>query len=194
MDATSLENRLWKAACVIRGPLDALKFKGYILPLVFMKRLSDVFVDEVAHLAGEFGDRDTAARLVEQDHKLVRFYIPPNARWPKIATMTAGLGQFLTDSDSSTFGVSLSSEGSLALLEVEGAQEGSRVVRKTYKHSDPQGSPNHLWFMASVLETVRLVRLARLKGEQEARLNTYFGLKRGDLGALTARTKWSVTV
>jgi type I restriction-modification system DNA methylase subunit len=44
---------LWDAACEIRGPLDAPKFKDYILPLVFLKRLSDVFDDEVARLAGE---------------------------------------------------------------------------------------------------------------------------------------------
>ena len=36
----------------IRGPLDAPKFKDYTLPLVFLKRLSDVFDDEVARLEG----------------------------------------------------------------------------------------------------------------------------------------------
>lgn len=37
----TLETWLWNAACVIRGPVDAPKFKDYILPLVFLKRLSD---------------------------------------------------------------------------------------------------------------------------------------------------------
>jgi type I restriction enzyme M protein len=97
LDAPALESWLWEAACVIRGPLDAPKFKDYILPLIFLKRLSDVFEDEVEYLAQEFGDRKTAAKLVEQDHKLVRFYIPEAARWPKIAKITTGLGQALTD-------------------------------------------------------------------------------------------------
>jgi type I restriction enzyme M protein len=52
--------------------VDAPKFKDYILPLVFLKRLSDVFDDEIDHLAHEFGDRQMAATLVEQDHQLVR--------------------------------------------------------------------------------------------------------------------------
>ncbi len=39
----ALANWLWKAACVIRGPLDAPKCRDHILPLVFLKRLSDVF-------------------------------------------------------------------------------------------------------------------------------------------------------
>jgi len=61
LDVPRLENWLWEAACVIRGPVDAPKFKDYILPLVFLKRLSDVFEDEVRHLAAEFGSEATAA-------------------------------------------------------------------------------------------------------------------------------------
>jgi len=73
MHATTLGNWLWEAACTIRGPLDAPKFKDYILPPIFLKCLSDVYDDEVDDLAQEFGDRDTAAKLVEQDHELVRY-------------------------------------------------------------------------------------------------------------------------
>jgi type I restriction-modification system DNA methylase subunit len=56
LDVPALESWLWNAACQIRGPLDAPKFKDYILPLIFLKRLSDVFDDEIAHLAHDFGD------------------------------------------------------------------------------------------------------------------------------------------
>src|SRR5262249_2473971 len=79
LDVPALETWLWDAACQVRGPLDAPKFKDYILPLVFLKRLSDVFDDEVSHLAQEFGDAEVALRLVEEDHKLVRFFLPPSA-------------------------------------------------------------------------------------------------------------------
>src|SRR5438128_1212092 len=96
-DSFRLEQWLWEAACQIRGPLDAPKFKDYILPLIFLKRLSDVFDDEVAHLTREFGDAKMAATLVEQDHKLVRFYLPASARWSVIARKTTGLGEHLTD-------------------------------------------------------------------------------------------------
>ena len=77
LDVAALEQWLWDAACQIRGPLDAPKFKDYILPLVFMKRLSDVFDDEVAHLAQEFGDLATAEKLVESDHAA-----RPCEHWP----------------------------------------------------------------------------------------------------------------
>src|SRR5918999_1086933 len=97
LDLPALEQWLWDAACVIRGPLDAPKFKDYILPLVFLKRLSDVFEDEVGHLAQEFGDPKTTEKLVEGDHKLVRFYMPSVARWESISRKTIGVGQELTD-------------------------------------------------------------------------------------------------
>lgn len=81
----AMEQMLWSAACSIRGERDAPKFKDYILPLVFIKRLSDVFDDEVERLAEVYGDRETALSIIEQDHDLVRFYIPPEARWPVVS-------------------------------------------------------------------------------------------------------------
>ncbi len=97
LNVSTLEGWLWDAACRIRGPVDAPKFKDYILPLVFLKRLSDVFEDEVESLAQEFGDRELATDLVEQDRTMVRFYIPEVARWSAIRQRTTGLGEYLTD-------------------------------------------------------------------------------------------------
>ena len=81
LDVSALESWLWEAACTIRGPLDAPKFKDYILPLIFLKRLSDVFDDEIAPPGRRLRRREDGPKLVEQDHKLVRFYIPQKARW-----------------------------------------------------------------------------------------------------------------
>ena len=76
-----MEQMLWDAACSIRGEKDAAKFKDYLLPLLFLKRLSDVFDDEIDRLAQEFGDRVVAQEIAESDHDLLRFYLPPEARW-----------------------------------------------------------------------------------------------------------------
>ena len=81
----SMEQMLWDAACSIRGEKDAPKFKDYILPLVFIKRLSDVFDDEVQRLVETYGDADTALAVLEADHSLVRFYLPPECRWPVVS-------------------------------------------------------------------------------------------------------------
>jgi type I restriction enzyme M protein len=80
-----MEQMLWDAACSIRGEKDAAKFKDYLLPLLFLKRLSDVFDDEVDRLAEEYGDRATALEIAESDHELLRFYLPREARWAIIS-------------------------------------------------------------------------------------------------------------
>ncbi|VWC40471.1 N-6 DNA methylase [Burkholderia arboris] len=80
-----MEQMLWDAACSIRGEKDAAKFKDYLLPLLFLKRLSDVFDDEVGRLAEEYGDRATALEIAEADHSLLRFYMPPESRWTIIS-------------------------------------------------------------------------------------------------------------
>ena len=80
-----MEQMLWDAACSIRGEKDAAKFKDYLLPLLFLKRLSDVFDDEIDRLAEEYGDRETALEIAEGDHSLLRFYLPPEARWGVIS-------------------------------------------------------------------------------------------------------------
>ena len=76
-----MEQMLWDAACSIRGAKDAAKFKDYLLPLLFLKRLSDVFDDEIDRLAEEYRDRAIAQEIAENDHELLRFYLPPEARW-----------------------------------------------------------------------------------------------------------------
>ncbi len=75
-ESKSLESWIWDAACSIRGAKDAPKYKDYILPLIFAKRLCDVFDDELNRIAKEVGSRQKAFKLVKADHKLVRFYLP----------------------------------------------------------------------------------------------------------------------
>src|SRR5438477_1059755 len=90
MEAKALETWLWDAACQVRGPIDAPKFKDYILPLIFLKRLSDVYEDDLELLG-------PSSRFVDQDHKLVRFYVPPGARRPYLQQRSTGLREWLTD-------------------------------------------------------------------------------------------------
>jgi len=123
-----LETWLWDAACVIRGPVDAPRFKDYILPLVFLKRLSDVFDDEIAHLANEFGGRNQAEKLVERDHKLVRFYIPIKARWETIRQVTTGLGQYLTDAVRAIARENPRLQGVIDIVDFNATAAGQRIL------------------------------------------------------------------
>src|SRR5438876_1833495 len=98
----SLESWIWDAACSIRGAKDAAKFKEFILPLIFAKRLCDVFDDELNRIAKEVGSRAKAFKLVKHDKKLVRFYLPlepknlEDAVWSIIRTLSNKIGEQLT--------------------------------------------------------------------------------------------------
>ena len=98
----SLESWIWDAACSIRGAQEAPKFKDFILPLIFTKRLCDVFDDELNRIAKEVGSRAKAFKLVEKDRKLVRFYLPlkpgnpDDAVWSVIRKLTGKIGESLT--------------------------------------------------------------------------------------------------
>jgi type I restriction enzyme M protein len=72
----SLESWIWDAACSIRGAKEASKYKDYILPLIFVKRLCDVYDDELNRIAASVGSRRKAFELVKLDKGLVRFYLP----------------------------------------------------------------------------------------------------------------------
>jgi hypothetical protein len=63
----SIESWIWAAACSIRGAKDAPKYKDSILPLIFTKRLCDVFDDEINRIAKEVGSQAKAFKLVARD-------------------------------------------------------------------------------------------------------------------------------
>ena len=101
-DNKSLESWIWDAACSIRGAKDAAKYKDFILPLIFAKRLCDVFDDELNRIAEEVGSRAKAFKLVKHDKKLVRYYLPleptnmDDAVWSVIRTLSEKIGERLT--------------------------------------------------------------------------------------------------
>ncbi len=102
--AKSMESWIWDAACSIRGAQDAPKFKDFILPLIFVKRLCDVFDDEIDRIAEKVKSRTKAMQLVERDKSLVRFYLPLKPKdpetertWDVIRTLSDKIGQELTN-------------------------------------------------------------------------------------------------
>jgi len=78
-----LEAYLWEAANVLRGPVDASDFKTYIFPLLFFKRISDVYDEELSASIEEF-DSD-----FPESH---RFQIPENCHWNDVRNLTQNVG------------------------------------------------------------------------------------------------------
>jgi len=80
---------LWEAANILRGPVDASDFKAYVFPLLFLKRISDVYDEEFAEALSESGDDRDYAALPEQH----RFQIPEGAHWSDLRQRSTNVGQ-----------------------------------------------------------------------------------------------------
>lgn len=128
LDITSLENWLWEAACKIRGEIDAPKYKDYILPLIFLKRLSDVFDDEISRLTDDYGSEEIARQLAAQDHSLVRFYIPKAALWSKISLQPTGIGEYLTDAIRAVSKENQKLQGVFETIDFNATAGGQRLI------------------------------------------------------------------
>ncbi len=84
-----LESYLWGAATLLRGTIDAGDYKQFIFPLLFYKRLCDVFDEETKDaLAESGGDAEFAA--YPENH---RFQIPPEAHWRKVRQVAREVGR-----------------------------------------------------------------------------------------------------
>lgn len=82
-----LETYLWGAAIVLRGLIDAGDYKQYIFPLVFLKRISDVYDEEHAAAMEVYGDQELAD--LPENH---RFAIPDGCHWDDIRSVTSDIG------------------------------------------------------------------------------------------------------
>ena len=81
-----LERYLWGGATLLRGMIDAGDYKQYIFPLIFLKRLSDVYDEERAESEALYGEGVDFA----ENH---RFVVPPGCHWDDIRRTPRDLGQ-----------------------------------------------------------------------------------------------------
>jgi len=91
MTKKELEDYLWGAANILRGMIDAADFKQYIFPLLFFKRISDVWNEEYKTALDESdGDLDYAS--FAENH---RFQIPEGCHWEDVRKKTVDVGAAL---------------------------------------------------------------------------------------------------
>jgi type I restriction enzyme M protein len=88
MNLSQLEQYLSKAAWILKGPVDASDFKVYIFPLLFFKRISDVYDEEYTQaLKDSEGDEEYAS--LPEFH---RFEIPEGCHWNDVREQTTNVG------------------------------------------------------------------------------------------------------
>lgn len=87
-----LEAHLWHAAHIITGPIDASDYKTYIFPILFFKRICDVYDEEFIDAMEQVGDEELAKG--EMFH---RIQIPQECHWKDVFAETKDIGQALKD-------------------------------------------------------------------------------------------------
>ncbi|GAA5494086.1 putative type I restriction enzyme BthVORF4518P M protein [Rubritalea halochordaticola] len=93
MNQQALEKYLWGAATYLRGHLDASDYKQFIFPLLFFKRISDVYDEEYDEALQESGGNKDYASFAEQH----RFIVPDGAHWGDVREVTTNVGLAIQD-------------------------------------------------------------------------------------------------
>ena len=86
---SELETYLWGSAVLLRTSVDAGAYKQYIFPLLFFKRICDVFDEECEAIRKEYGD-DVDALEWEENHS---FLIPNGAHWNDVRNVSQDVGK-----------------------------------------------------------------------------------------------------
>ena len=92
MTQKELECYLWGAATYLRGFIDAGDYKQYIFPLLFYKRICDVYDEEYKDALDE-SDGDLEYAAFDENH---RFKVPAEAHWNKVRQVTVNVGQAIS--------------------------------------------------------------------------------------------------
>ena len=90
---TQLESYLWGAAVLLRGYIDAGDYKQFIFPLLFYKRLCDVYDEEHDLALKESGGDEEFAAFAENH----RFQIPREAHWKAVRKKAKNVGKAIQD-------------------------------------------------------------------------------------------------
>lgn len=93
MTQKELEKYLWGAATALRGTIDAGDYKQYIFPLLFFKRICDVYDEEFEKALAESDGDIEYASFAEHHH----FIVPEGAHWNDVRETTVNVGVALQD-------------------------------------------------------------------------------------------------
>ena len=83
--STMLFNHLFEACNILRGPINQDEYKTYVIPILFFKRISDIYDEETARAFKEFGDD------FDED-ELHAFLIPDGCHWNDVRIVSENVG------------------------------------------------------------------------------------------------------
>ena len=88
IELSELETYLYASADILRGHVDASDYKAFIFPLLFFKRISDIYDEETEKVIAEYGE-EGAKFMGATAHK---FIIPEGSHWKDVRSKTENIG------------------------------------------------------------------------------------------------------
>ncbi len=88
-----LKSWLWECADILRSNVDSGDFKNYILSLLFLKRINDVFFEEIENLIEQGYNKEQAVKSGEHHN----YKLPESAYWNKINSVSSNIGKAIDD-------------------------------------------------------------------------------------------------
>lgn len=91
--STQLFNHLYEACNILRGPINQDEFKSYVTPILFFKRISDVYDEETVQALKETEGDEELASLPEYHS----FDIPNGCHWNDVREKSENVGKAIVD-------------------------------------------------------------------------------------------------
>ena len=91
--ASRLYSHLFEACNILRGPIDQDDYKSYVIPILFFKRISDVYDEETAENEQKYGE-DIVFYPEEELHA---FVIPESCHWRDVRNVSEDVGKSIVD-------------------------------------------------------------------------------------------------
>ena len=88
-----LQSYLWNSAVLLRTNIDPGSYKQYIFPLLFFKRICDVYDEECEQILKDY-DGDEEALEWEENH---RFIVPKGYHWRDVRAVSENVGVAITN-------------------------------------------------------------------------------------------------
>ena len=87
--ANQLFNHLYEACNILRGPINQDDYKSYVIPILFFKRISDVYDEETLDAEQKYGDDI----VFYPDDEIHTFIIPEGCHWQDVRNTSEDVGQ-----------------------------------------------------------------------------------------------------